>query len=79
MEMTSVIVGAILSLIGAMGLRHPDSWGRRYQSLMNKMPKFYRDANVWEGTDRELSMRLSGCWIAVGAIFIAWPAVAYLW
>ena len=73
MDIFSIVVGATLVIVGVMGLCYPERWGRRYQGLIDGMPKFYRDANVWEGTERELSTRLSVCWIVVGAVFIVWP------
>lgn len=79
MDIIPLVVGLGLTALGVMGVRDPDNWGKRYQRLVDEMPRYYRDAYAWDGSQRELSIRLSTIWIVAGAIFIlGWVAVL-LW
>jgi hypothetical protein len=78
-DLMALAVGSGLTAVGVLGLRDQDRWGRLYQRLLDDMPRFYRDSNPWNGTQRELSTRLSVIWIAGGAVFILGWVAMVLW
>ena len=63
-------VGGALTVVGLLGVLRPDDWASRYQRMFDDMPKCYRSSNAWQGSSRDLAIRLSVVWLITGLIFI---------
>lgn len=71
-------LGVTLALVGLLGVLRPDDWAGWYQRMFEDMPKYYRRSNAWQGSARDLAIRLSVSNLIVGLIFVGGAIAVYL-